>query len=301
MANATGSKTSTNIMLETTYGVLPASPDMMNIPVESNTLSMNRSTLTDNSLRSDRMGGDVRLGMFKIDGDLKLNYRHTTCDTLLQNMLRGAWTVNVLKAGSTASSLVIEQSHVDIDQHRYFLGCCGNTLTLSLGTDSLVPMTMTFIGKSVSDFSDTPVDSSVTASTTEPFDTFTGSISEGGSASSIITSLELNYTNNSSADSVLFDDSIDEVSDGNIIITGSLTARFTSPALYNKFKNETSTSISFTLTDPSAKSHTWSIPKVKYTAADILVDKPDKLEVSMKFNAQYDSASSTKISVTRTA
>jgi hypothetical protein len=297
---ATGSKTITQYVTEVTAGTLPATPAFKVLPVESNTLKVTAGTLTDNTLRSDRMGGDVIAGAIKVDGDIKFNMRCTEFDDLLANLFMGTWTLNVLKAGSTITTQAIELGYTDIAQYNHFLGLRAASLSFSLKPGALVPATMTFMGLAKSNFGGTTAATSSTMYTKEPFTSFTGSILEGGSPTAIVTGLDISFSNNLAESLVLFSRNRVGISAGNITVTGTLTAQFLDVVLFNKFINSTSSSLSFTLIDPLGKTHVYAIPKIIYTSADITVSSAAELTLSLAFHAQYDSTSATKITLTRT-
>lgn len=298
---ASGSQTKTQAIVETVWGTTPATPTFLQLPIESNTLQLSKTTLTDNTLRFDRMGGDVRGGMKKVDGDIKFNYRRGDFDTLLENLFRGAWTSNVLKAGVTPKYHSIEVGYTDINQFSVFSGLAGDTFTISVKPNSLVSSSMTFMGKSQSAFAGVSYATVSTATTgNEAFDSFTGSMKEGGSSIATVTAIDVTLTNNLSESNVIFSDSRAGITAGNVIVTGTLVAQFLDATLYNKFLNNTSSSLEFTLIDPTGKSHTYLVPKIVYTSGDISPTGPDELTISLKFNSQYDSTTGTKLQITRT-
>jgi hypothetical protein len=299
--SASGSHTKTQGIVEVTWGVTPATPTMLQFPIESNTLQLTKTTLTDNTLRSDRNGGDVRPGAKKLAGDLKFNHRRGDFDLLLANLFQAAWVVNVLKNGKTASSMSIETGYTDIAQYSTITGLQVDSFSLSVKPNSLISATMSFIGKSQTALAGVSAATISTAPTTnEPFDSFTGSMKEGGSTIATVTGIDISIKNNLVGTEVLFDDTIAGITAGNCLIDGTITAQFLDASLYNKFVNNTSTSLEFTLTDVATKSHTFSFPKIVYTAGDISPTGPDSLAISLKFNAQYDSVSASKVTLTRT-
>jgi hypothetical protein len=296
---AVGAKTVSQIIAEVTAGTLPATPAMKVLPLESNTLKLSKGSLTDNSIRGDRMGGDVRPGMNKIDGDIKFNYRCTEFDELLENMFMGAWTTNVLKAASTVKSHAMEIGHTDVNQYSQFLGLRANTLDISAKPGDLIKCTMTFMGMSKTDYAGTTAAQSSAMYTKEPFDSFNGSIQEGGSASAIITGFDIKMSNNLAESTVLFNANRTGITAGNVSVSGSITAQFIDAVLFNKFKNGTNSAISITLTDPAGKSHTILIPKIVYTDSDLSIANESELTLTLTFNGQYDSTTGTKIQITR--
>ena len=299
---AAGSQSITKVIREITWGTTPATtPTFLQLPVESNSLQLSKTTLVDNTLRSDRFGGDVRPGMKKVAGGIKFNYRRGDFDDILSNLLQAEWASNVLKPGKTPISHSIETGYTDISKFILFKGWVANTMALSVKPNGLISCSIDGIAK-------TPTaPTAVTAATTttapgayEPFDSFNGSITEGGSSIATITGIDINYTNNLTESDVLFSDTIGAIISGNIGITGTLTAQFWDDTLYNKFFNNTASSISFTLADTLTKTHTWAFPKIMYTTGDINPSAPGELSLSMKFNVQYDSSSTNKCSLTRT-
>jgi len=299
---AAGSQTITKIIRELVWGTTPATtPTFITLPVESNSLLLSKTTLTDNSLLSTRMGGDVRPGMRKVAGDLKFNYRTGDFDDILANLFQAEWATNNLKPGKTAISHSIETGYTDISQFQIFKGLQANTLSLSVKPNSLISATVGFIGKDAAAFTATTGATTTTAVTgKEAFDSFTGSMTEGGSAIATVTGIDLAYTNNLVESNVLFSNVLGAILAGNIGLTGTLTAQFLDVSLYNKFMNGTSTSIAFTLTGTDTKIHTWTIPKVIYTSGDINPSGPGELSLSLKFTAQYNSGTTNKVSIDRT-
>lgn len=298
---ASGSNTKTQGIVEVTWGVTPATPTMLVLPVESNTLGLQKGVLTDNTLRSDRNGGDVRPGAKTISGDLKFNYRRGDFDNLLANLFQSAWDTNVLKNGKSPSSMSIETGWTDINQYSTFTGLQVDKMSISVKPNSLIPVTMSLVGKSQSAMSGTTAaTTSTAASTNEPFDSFTGSMKEGGSSIATITSLDINFSNNLDPVEVIFADTIAGLASGNFTVEGTLTAQFLDATLYNKFVNSTSSNLEFTLTDAASKSHTFAFPKIVYTSGDINPSDPGQQDITLKFNVQYDSTLGAKCSITRT-
>ena len=301
MANAAGSQLRTCYQVETAYATVPTVPALIKIPVKKNTLDLSTSQLVDDSLRDDRMGGDASAGMRKIGGELEWNHRYGTYDDFLANMLRGTWTNNVLKGGKVVQSMLVEDGHTDIGQYRHFLGLRGASMKISITPDSHVPVSMTFMGKTVSDFSGTSLVASATEVEHKPFTSFIGSIEEGGGPIAIVTSLEMEINNGTEESVVVFQNEISGTTDGNLLVTSKMTLKFIDDVMYAKFKGRTESSLEFTLTDDDGNSQIWSIPKIVYTGASISKDSPGELSLVLDVNAQYDSVSGTKIFVTRVA
>jgi hypothetical protein len=84
-------------------------------------------------------------------------------------------------------------------------------------------------------------------------------------------------------------------------VTGTLTSYFESKALYEKFLNETSSSIALTLTDLDGNDYLIEIGNVKYNSGQPDVSGEGAVTIAMDFVGLYDSADASNIVITRTA
>ena len=136
-------------------------------------------------------------------------------------------------------------------------------------------------------------------STTAPFDSFTGAITEGGSAIAIITALELNIDNGMEALYVVGSSDTLLPSIGKSMVTGSVTAYFENTTLMDKFVNETTSALQFTLTDALGNDYIVLLPKVKYNSGNPEVSGPGAITLTLDFVSLFNSASDKQIKITR--
>ena len=134
------------------------------------------------------------------------------------------------------------------------------------------------------------------ASTTTPFDSFTGSITEGGTVIAYVTGLDLKLAVASQANNVVFQPTAQSITMGQAVVTGTLTAYFLNQALKLKFINGTATSLLFTLGSGSP-SYTFSMANVKYTS-HTRDDQENAIIENIGFSALYDATDST-LKITR--
>ena len=195
MTFAAGSFHGLRYVAESAWGVTPSTPSMIDLRHTSCNLGLSKETFTSGELRADRMISDMRHGNKKVAGDVGVDFSWKEYDALLESTLMGAWNANVLKAGVTPKSFTVERKFGDITQYGKFTGCMVDKFSLSIKPNAIVTGTFSFVG-SDGTFSGTPLDATPDASQTEsPYDSFTGTISEGGSPIAILTGLDFSLEN----------------------------------------------------------------------------------------------------------
>lgn len=300
MAFATGSRHGTSYVVESTYGTTPGTPTMLSFRHTSNSVNLVKDAFASNEIRSDRQIIDHRHGLKRVTGSLGYELSYGALDTIFESALFGAWSTDVLKAGVTPKSFTMERQFADIAQYGVFTGCLVNTTTLTIEPNAMVTGTFGIIGKDGS-FSGTSLGSPSDVATNQPFDGFSGTLDEGGSAIASIASLELNIDNGLTPTFVVGDSTTPQVVPGRSNITGTMRAYFANATLLNKFINETESSLTVTLTGEGGE---WeiSLPRIKYSGSEINVTSPDQaVEINMPFQALRDSSAASNIVITRTA
>lgn len=304
MAIANGAQHSMAYVAETTYGTTPATPAFSPLPHTGTTLAITKDAIESEKLRGDRQVEDFRHGNQSVSGDINSELEYAAFEDIMEAVLCGSWTTDVLKAGTTRRSFTIERKFGDLDTpewHRH-TGCEFNTMALSVSPNSMVTATFGVVGQDLSIGT-----SAITGATygsdagNKPFDSFTGSIDEGGSAIASVTAIELNLENGIEPLFVVGSKTTRRPSIGKSRLTGTLTTYFESKALYEKFLNETESSLSLTLTDLDGNSYTIAIPRVKYNSGQPDVSGEGAVTVAMEFVGLFDSVEDSQIKITRAA
>jgi len=137
------------------------------------------------------------------------------------------------------------------------------------------------------------------ATTIAPFDSFTGTITEGGAAIAHVTGWDLKVEQTLQPNFACGSASAQSVSVGTIKVSGNLTVYYIDQALRKKFINGVSSSLSLVLGSVAAtKAYTIALGTVKYTS-----NSRDDAELarteSLAFSATY-TATDTTIKITRT-
>lgn len=299
MAQAQTSRRQLAIIPEVTYGVTPATPQTQLLEFVSFNGELKADRLTDPSIRADRQTSYSRRGNSSTEGDLEVVLAPDNFDILLEAATQGIWTANVLKIGSTQRSFAIEEGFVDLDQFRVFNGMVVNTMAMEITTDALVTATFGMIGKSTTAFSTAAIDETPTGVTAkDKFFHEGGTFNEGGAAVASLSAISFEINNNVSGNNALGSTGFRNVTSGKVAVTGKVTGLFESVDLYNKYKNDTDTSLSFTLI-AGAESLTFTFHRVKYTSASISSSGDAGVTVEMDFEALYDATATNTLTITR--
>lgn len=300
-AGAAGSQTWLAYIAETLFGQTPAAPQTKFLRTTGNSLALSKQTLTSNELRSDRGIADVRHGNRQVGGDISIEFSLSAFDDFLEAALGGTWTADVLKAGTNLKSFSLERGFKDIAQYLVLTGCVVSKFALDIQPNKIVTGSFSILGKDET-VSAVPLNADPTdAPANSPFDSYKGSLKEGGAAIATVTGLQLSLDNGSVANFVLMSAALDNITQGRSNLTGTLSAYFKDASLLNKFLNETESSIEITLNDKAnpAKGYTFLFPRVKYMGGDPPVNSEGPIVQSLPFQALLDPVTGTNLQITR--
>ena len=301
MAFSQGSRSQLTLIVESTFGTTPGSPSMLTLPINTHSLDLQKAAVESGEIRSDRQVATFRHGNKSVAGNIEVEFRPSDYDALLEAALFGTFTTSeVLKLGTTFQSFSMEDGALDIDQYRLFTGLAVNTFEMKLRPNEMVMATFGMVGKTMT-ISGSSADASPTAPVSDdPFDTFSGTISEGGSGIATITSLDLNISNSLEPAFVIGSDSTPQMEYGRGRVTGSVTAYFEDASLINKFINETESSLEFVLSSSvTGDSYTFELPKIKYSGASVPLNNEQSRLVTLPFIGLYNSSDATSLLVTK--
>lgn len=301
--SADGSRHRVGIAAETSYGVPPSPLTLATFRHTGSSLKVAKDSFVSEELRADRQIADFRHGVKRVEGgiDFELSYGGVF-DDVFEAVLGGTWATDTLKAGTARKSFCIVREFTDVDDagadvYMSFTGCELDQLSLTVNPNGIVTGSVTVLGQDGS--TDTTAPGTFTAATTaKPFDSFSGSLSEGGSPIAIVTGLELQIANGLATRYAVGSDTTLRPSQGKINVTGTVTAFFESKALVDKFLNETESSIEFSLTD-GANTYTFELPRIKYSDADAPTNGDGPITLSLPFQALYDATDASNIIITR--
>lgn len=299
MALATGASHSLRYKKEVTYGTDPGGNYQV-LRHTGTTLGLTKDALESEELRSDRQVAHYRHGTKNVSGDINFELSYGTFDELLEGVMCGTWAndvdedgnatvgdIDTLEPGSETHSFTFERYHADIDQAMKMTGCQISSMSLSIAPNSMVTGSFSIMGQNMT-ISANENATPIAANTNQPFDGFTGTITEGGSSIAIITGLELNIDNGLEPTYVIGSDTTLESPLGKSMVTGSVTAYFQDATLINKFINETESSLEFQLEDKDTNKYIFGMPKIKYNSGNPEVSGPGQVTVTLEFVALYE-------------
>lgn len=300
------------LLPEVTYGTTPAAdPAFVDVRHTGTTLALSKDGFQSEELHADRQIRDFRHGVEIVGGDIPVEFSYTSFDTILEALLGGTWATDVLKAGTTRRSFSILRHFTDLlaaaKPYHLFSGVEFNTLNLSVPASGIVTGSFGVMGKALSilgdltSLTDTTGPTFGTPLTTKPFDSFTGSITEGGSAIATVTQIDLTLENGLAARNVIGSAQTIRPGIGRCNLTGSLTAFFEDAVLLEKFINETESALVFTLTDAAGNDIQFDIPRVKYNGGQPDVSGQGSITINLPFQALYNDGDASNIVITRTA
>lgn len=300
MAQGLRSRQSLYYVTEVTPGTTPSTPTLIEIPIAGiPTLAVEKDNFRSNVIKSHRQTSTLRHGTRRASGNIPVELSYGDFDALLESLMHSAWSTNVLKVGTTQKFFTMERRFPDISEFQPFTGCMINSFNLSAQPNGMITGTFGVLGLgSMTPASATVASSSNVATGNEPFDGFTGTITEGGSAANV-TALELTISNNGALPYVIGSDTAPAVNSGMFTITGNLTAFFESEALVNKFLAETESALIVEFEGITGGDLEFTVPALRYTGSSI-TEADEGLLVNMPFEGYYDTSAATSLTITRT-
>jgi len=284
---------------EVTPGTTPGTPSMKKLrtknPLNPNP---NKSLLESEEVLSHRQREHVRHGMRGFSGNVPTDFSFGAYNDMLAALLSGVWEAGVLKVGSTQKTFTVEQK-INADKFIRGLGVTPSQLSITILTNQLVTCGWDFVGMDFS-YEATSLGTPADVATHPPFDGLGGAtIEEGGSAISIVTSLNMTINASKSVGGLVGTNKGDVPTDGQVQVTGNLTARFNSLALFSKFEDETESSLKVTLINPADSGDTLeiSLPRLKYNSGSPQ-NNGNVIDVSLDFEGLYDVTAESSIVIT---
>ena len=304
MAFAQGSRSSLAYIAETAFGTTPATPTFAYLPFNTHSIDLSKDRVEGNEIQSDRMTRVDRHGNKQAGGSLEVDLRKGDFDEFIESAFFSSFSTDVVKIGTTPKYFTIEDAAEDISQYRTFTGMAVSGMSVSIAPNQMVSTTFDMVGKDMTQAATTASTGGTptAASSNQPFDSYSGTISDGGSAVSIVTSIDFSIQNSLAPTFVVGSDAAQSLEYGRAVVEGTMTVYYEDATLINKFLNETESTIEVSVDDPTgANSYTFLFPRVKYNGASVPVQNPQSRLITMPFVGLYDATEATNIKLTRTS
>lgn len=178
--------------------------------------------------------------------------------------------------GTALTTFNIERLYDDLTTElALFKGQGINGWSLSVPQEGPVTGSFDFIGASETSLTVTGGNAYTAASTTEIMTSLdlTGLLEN--QAAMTILSFSMNYANNLRTRLVCGSNGVISIGKGKIGVSGALQAYFESKTLFNKYLNETASSLAMCISDPAANRYVLDFPQVKFTAGQRQASGPN--------------------------
>jgi hypothetical protein len=292
---------------ETDFGVIPAAGNPKNLRMTGESLAFSLSKTESAEIRADRQTTDLVLTSASASGAVNYELSYAEFDDFLEAVLFGTWAGNVLVNGVTQRSFTIERALNDVNQFFAFRGMTLSKMSMKWQSGSITGGSFDFMGKDAVRAGATQLPGSPIASQT--FDVMNGvsgvtGIKEGGAAlaGTFIKSLDLSIDNSLRARDAIGTLGAVSIGAGTIKVTGNISVYLSDGTLYDKFLNNTSTSLEFTSQDGAGNGYTILLPHVKYGDAKVAAGQKDQdVMLDLPFTALMDSVSGNTIQITKVA
>lgn len=210
--------------------------------------------------------------------------------------------------GVTLNSYTIERAVTDTTPAQFFAyrGMCASKLSLKFAAGSVVGGSFSFMGKDAKR-QDTTTQLPGTPIASKAFDVVNAvsgvsNVMEGGAvlAGTYIKSVDLSIDNSLRAQTAIGSLGAVGVGTGTLQVSGTMEVYLADGTMYDKFINNTASSLSLRATDGAGNGYVITLPKLKYGDAKINAGSIDQdIMLSMPFTAIMDPTTSKTIIIDR--
>lgn len=301
---AAGSRRRLLYVKEDSWGVTPSGAGVPVMKTLRNTggsgFGMRRGSEESAEFRSDRAVADVRLGVQRVNADIPFELSWQSMDDMLEAALFGTWATNTLKQGVTATSFTFEEGFTDIGVYLTMPGTMVDTWSLNIQPEGrMITGSFGLMSKIQNDVAAATIADTITvANTNAPFDSFTGGLDKDATPLAVVTSMQLNLSNNLAQLFAAFNKGSFAITAGRANVTGSVTLYFTDSAFIEEYQNETEVKLEVLLTDLAGNSYLITIPRVKWTDNTRNLTE-NTITQQVPFVGLYDSVSGTSLQIDR--
>lgn len=273
MTQATGSAGKIILQREETWGVKPAVPKafVLKNALYGETLGAESDVLMSEAISSDIGIQDTRNGQLRVTGTMPFELSIAGSEFLLEGALGGVEQTDVVvntkpmkkKLFFRKASLptwFIQKQFTDIDKNYGFLGAKFSNLTMAITAESLITGNIDIVAREV-DTSEV-YDLSPLELTHHVYAAIDGEILEGGLGAKY-TSMNLTIARPITDPRIVGSKLAASLPEGKGEVTGDVTIMFENNDMYEKWQNETETSIKATFTQGDDSIEVL-IPRVKF-------------------------------------
>lgn len=284
---------------ESTFGQLPNMPTMTDIPFTDTNLALDITKVVDNTIQGDTMHRNVLPTTIKVAGDIGGYVSHSNFDWIaLAALYSSSFSSNSANVSNVQSSFSIEVGSADIGQYFLYTGCVLDKLSLTMAPAAAVTYKASFIGQNTAISTVTNSANTVAAPNTAPMTMVNATVKEGGSTVAYISGGTLNFDRKHTPNYALGNAECVSISTSFFTVTGTLDVFLEDEVMYNKFLNNTASSLDITLSD-GTNTYELTLPKIYYSTAAADIKGTGPIMLKMNFDAVYDPVTGTACTITR--
>lgn len=294
MTQAKGSSARLLLDFETTYGSDPVAPDAMVMPV--NTININadqskNSAATLGNARNPYMPWD---GNLDVSGSIVVPVDYTAIWYWMKAMFNdpvtsgGPTYTHTFKVPISMPSLVLEKQFVDITKYWKYNGCKINRMSMDIGGDQELTMTLDIVGADET-LGTSAYDATPTSLSLARLDNFEASLKEGGSPIANVRSLSFNLDFGLDPDQFVIGGAgiRGGLPEGIMAVSGTLTALFEDHTLAAKAEASTETSLEIDIMSGSYGVKFY-FDELQLARGRAPVEGPRGVNISFDWVAYYD-------------
>src|ERR1044072_2221546 len=192
MAIGVGTKVRLSYIKENTHGTTPSptpTPTPTPTPIAlkilrtiGRNINPKIATLSSNETHAHGQIEDMRHGSNTVEGSINCEWSYSSQDDMLEGLLANTWNTDVLKMGTGVTTFTFQREFLDLGIYEIDRGVAINNGAFSIRPESIVTVNFDVLGMSFGANTTVSLDSAPDeAPNYAPFDSFTGTISEGGS------------------------------------------------------------------------------------------------------------------------
>lgn len=302
MAQVRGSQMLFTLFEEDTFGQDPAVPDGQKIYCTSFGLKRGRALHTSQTINGDRGKSRPVQGVVDASGPISMELSAHGTGTLLKHIIGDDVTTtgadpyqHIIKTADLPIGMTIEKDRGTVitvsGRYEKFNGVRAAGATWRFAADGFAVMDLEMLG-ATSALSLTPLDATVTDNLHVPFSNTQLTIEEGGVAIAYVESVEINLSSELDTDTYVVGSSTRRyISEGDALITGTITALFESMDLLTKARDNTASSLKCLLSrgdglgSSGNESIEFLVPNLDFEEVGEEIDGPGGVSVTFPFQA----------------
>ena len=293
-ATADSSLTGIKLVVETTPGVTPATPTMLEFEITSESLNNSRETTTSQSFRADRQVPGVTTTEINSAGDTGFELKVCPAmDEIWSGLLQNPWVGDEVQNGVARKSFTIEKSLGGIggENHMWFMGSEISNLSLDIQSGSIIGGSIGWIARDYA----TGTATRATTVTPAPNNRFLNAVDEGvkcyvngvEASTGLLQALSLSVENSLRPQRAIgTGGKLAGMGNGRFGVSGSITAYFNGQAnpIYTAYKNKQPIELKIELPDPDGNAYNITMYRVELMNATLVAGGLDQ---DMVFQIEY--------------